>query len=426
MLIILFVLLFMLSAFFSWTELALMSLPKHKIEAIYKEWRFGSKSLRKIKENNDKLLITILVWNNLVNVYTAALATTIAISFAVNSWLEQSFAVWISTWIVTFLLLMFWEILPKSIATKNATSISLLVAPIYKALMIILYPLIMFIELILRVFSKKQFSEKISWEEIESFIDMWKKSWSLESAEHEKIKNILEFWDISVEEIMTPRVNIDAIDSELTIWDAKKYYLAHTHSRIPVFTKTIDKIDFFITVRDILEIDENKKLKEVELKEVLKVPLNQPIDKLLETFQKLHQHIAIVIDEYWGVAWLITLEDIVEEIFWEIRDEIDRETDKMKKVWLNKYIIESDVLIEDVLEVFHLRLNNIWLNEDEFDWETVSYVLTHKIERFPNEWEIINFNIIEQKDNEEEKINLEFNILDICDTKIWKIEVILN
>jgi Mg2+/Co2+ transporter CorB len=103
-----------------------------------KQNKFGSKSLKKIKENNDRLLITILIWNNLVNVYTAALATTIAIWLAEVSWLPQATAIWMATWVVTFLLLLFWEILPKSFATKNAATISLLVAPFYKVLMIIL------------------------------------------------------------------------------------------------------------------------------------------------------------------------------------------------------------------------------------------------------------------------------------------------
>jgi len=192
--IITFIILFLLSAFFSWTELALMTLANHKVEALVKSWKFWALNLKKIKENNDRLLITILIWNNLVNVYTAALATTIAISFAKASGLEESFAIWIATWIITFLLLIFWEIIPKSFATKNATTISLLVSPIYKVLMIILLPVIILIELIIKIFNLKEWDSKITGEEIESFIDMTKDSGTLEHKEHEKIKNILEFW----------------------------------------------------------------------------------------------------------------------------------------------------------------------------------------------------------------------------------------
>ena len=127
-----------------------MSLPKHKIDSLIKQGKYWSKSLSKIKENNDRLLITILIWNNLVNVYTAALATSIAIALWEASGFEQATAVWIATWIVTFLLLLFGEIIPKSIATKNAEVVSLFVAPIYKFLMIILFPVIILMEIIIR------------------------------------------------------------------------------------------------------------------------------------------------------------------------------------------------------------------------------------------------------------------------------------
>jgi len=195
-----------------------MSIPEHKLESLFKSKKYWSSSLKKIKENNDRLLITILIGNNLVNVYTAALATSIAIGVWVKMWIPQATVIWIATWIVTFFLLLFWEIIPKSFATKNAAKISLLVAPIYKTLMFVLYPVISFIEVIIKVFSGKKNVEQMTDEEIESFIDMWRKSWTLEKDEHEKIKNILEFWDILVEEIMVPRVRIEALSIKSTVW----------------------------------------------------------------------------------------------------------------------------------------------------------------------------------------------------------------
>lgn len=426
LLIFLFIILFLLSAFFSWTELALMSLPEHKLESLLKQNKFGSKSLKKIKENNDRLLITILIWNNLVNTFTAAFATSIAISIAKSGWiwLNEATAIWVSTWVVTFLLLLFWEIIPKSIATKNASSISLVVAPIYKILMIILYPLISFMEILIKLFSWKQKIEQITEEEIESFIDMWKDSWWLEEHEHEKIKSILEFDETTVEEIMTPRVKIEAISSDITIKEAMNFYLSHTHSRIPVYTETIDKIDYFITSRDLIKEfhiwNLDKKISEVTLKKVLKVPLNQSIAVLLETFQKAHKIMAIIIDEYGGVSWLITMEDIIEEVFWEIRDETDKEAEEFVKIWKNSIRVESDVLIEDILKKFNLDLEDIWLDEKEFGWETLSYVITNEIERFPDSWEIISFKI---KKEEYENKFLSLKILEIENAKIGKVDV---
>lgn len=430
LLILLFIVLFLLSAFFSWTELALMSLAEHKIESLLKNKRFGSKSLKKIKENNDRLLITILIWNNLVNVYTAALATTIAIS--VSSWmsLPQSQAIWISTWIVTFLLLLFWEIIPKSIATKNASSISLAVAPIYKFLMLILYPVISFMEILIKVFSWKSKVEQITDEEIWSFIDMWKQSWSLDDKEHEQIKSILEFDDTTVEEIMTPRVKLDAISSDSSIKEAMAFYLDHTHSRIPVYCETIDKIDYFITSRDLIQEfsiwNLDKKITDLNLKKVLKVPLNQSIAKLLETFQRSHKVMAIIIDEYGGVSGLITMEDIMEEVFWEIRDETDKETEEFIELWDNSIRVESEVLIEDILEKFDLTLENIWLDEREFDWETLSFVITHILEWFPKKGEVVTFDILDDDEDEEKKKIINFNIIEIDNAKIWKIDVSID
>jgi len=427
LLIVLFIFLFLLSAFFSGTELALMSLASHKIEALVKEWKYWSKSLKKIKENNDRLLIAILIWNNLVNTFTAAFATSIAISMATNSWLglSQATAIWISTWIVTFLLLLFWEIIPKSIATKNAARISLFVAPIYKTLMLILYPIISFMEVLIQVFSWKQKVEQMTDEEIESFIDMWRKSGSLEDHEHEKIKNILEFDETIVEEIMTPRVKIEALSSETTVKKAMEFYLSHTHSRIPVFTKTIDKIDYFLTARELVEEfsagNLETKISDINLKEVLKVPLNQSIAILLETFQKSHKIMAIIIDEYGWVSWLITIEDIIEEVFWEIRDETDKEVDEIKELWDNSLRVKSDVLIEDLLEKFDLDLEHIWLDEREFGGETFSFVITHVLEGFPDTWEVINFDIKRSDKKEKQVLNCE--VWEVKNAKIGNIDV---
>lgn len=424
LLILLFLLLFLLSAFFSGTEIALMSLAKHKINSLVNSKKYWTKSLKFIKKYNDRLLITILIWNNLVNVYTAALATQIAMSFAEKTNLPEAQAIWIATWVITFLLLLFWEIIPKSFATKNAENISLFVAPIYRFLMFILFPIVYIIEFIIKLFSGKNKIENITNEEIESFIDMWKEHWELDDDEHEKIKNILEFDETSVEEIMTPRVKIDAISSDMTIKEAISFFLTHTHSRIPVYTETIDKIDFFVTARDLMKeyIKWNleKKLKDFPLKPVLKVPLNQSIEKLLNTLQKSHKILSIVIDEYGWVAGLVTMEDIIEEVFWEIRDETDKEADEFVKVWKNIFVSQSDALIEDVLEKFDLKLEDIWLDERAFDWENLSYVITHILEEFPNKNQIIELKV--NKENLEWKI-LSFKILEIEDAKIWKVEV---
>ncbi len=425
LLILLFIILFLLSWFFSWTEIALMSLPKHKIEALLKEKKFWSKDLKYIKDKNDELLITILIWNNLVNTFTASLATVIATQMAEKSWMEPSIAIWFATWIITFLLLVFWEIAPKSFATKNAEKISLLVAKFYKILIIILFPIVKILEFIIKLFTWKSWVNRITEEEIEAFIDMWKDSWTLKSSKHKKIKNLLDFEDIDVEEIMTPRVKLDAISINATIKEAKDFFMKHTHSRILVYEDTIDKIEYYYTIRDLLKYnDENKKLKDIELRKVVKIPLNKSIENLLAVFQKQHKVLAVIIDEYGWVAWIVTLEDIIEEVFWEIRDETDKETDEIKKIKNNTLIVESSVLVEEVLKNFNLELEDIWLNQKEFEWETLSYIITEKLERFPKTWEIIEYNIKDNEiDEKETNKKLILKCIEVDSSWTWKIEV---
>ena len=428
--ILLFIVLFVLSGFFSGTELALMSLPSHKIDALLKEAKFWSKDLKFIKDRSDKLLITILIWNNLVNTFTAAFATVIATQMAQNSWMDQSLVIWIATWVITFLLLVFGEIAPKSFATKNAEKIALLVAKPYRFLMFILSPIVFLLEKIIQILTWKTKQDAVTGSEIEAFIDMWKDSWSLEHKQHEHLKNVLEFGDITVEEIMTPRIKVDALDIETSVGEALDYYLEHTHSRIPVYTDTIDKITNILTIRDLVSNkDRGEKLSDLELIVPMKVPLNQPIDNLLEDFQKNHKVMAIVIDEYGGVAWIVTLEDVIEEIFWEIRDESDKEIEEIENKWKNIYEIDSDIWIEDVLHIFNLDTHNFGWSEDKYDGETVSYVLTDILERFPEAHEVIKLEIYSQQEENLKKWEvwkrefLEFNVLEIEDGNMWKVEV---
>ncbi|MCD5374846.1 hemolysin family protein [Candidatus Gracilibacteria bacterium] len=422
----LFIVLFLLSGFFSGTEIALMSLPSHKVESLLKQKLFGSKALSHIKSNTDKLLITILVGNNLVNVYTAALATQLSISFAKTSGIEESLAIGMATGLITFLILVFGEIVPKSFATKNAQSISLKVAPIYKVLMILLFPVIFFLEILIKVFTGKNVATKVTDEEIESFIDLGKDSGALEDDEHEMLKNTLEFGDTLIEEIMVPRVKVDALPDDMTVEEALEYYLTHTHSRIPVYHKQIDNIIGILTIRDILRErragHNDKKLKALHFKKFLKAPINQPIDTLLENFKSSRQHIAVVMDEYGGVAGITTIEDVVEEVFGEIHDETDFETDEIIENEDGSFTIDSSILMNDIVDEFELELADLGMNEKEFGSETVSYMITHKLERFPKQDEEICFKIYDE-DGKNAKLKLYFKILEIDESTIGKIQV---
>jgi len=422
--IILFLMLFALSAFFSGSEIALMSLPHHKIDSFVKQRKSGAKSLKLLRSNSDRLLIMVLIWNNLVNVTTASLATKISIDIANASWSEQWLAIWISTWVITLLLLLFGEILPKTIATRYSERISLNVAKIYIILWKVLYPIIIVVEYIMKLFQKKWHKNNIiTDEEIESFIDMWNKAWVFEKWEYEKIKNMLDFYEITAQEVMTPRIKIEAIPETITVQKAIDKILNFSHSRIPVYKETIDNIDSFVTLRDLFNAEKkglwNKKLKDLCLSDIIKVPLTKPIHFILEQFKKSRSHIAAVIDEYGGIAWIITLEDVVEEVFGDIMDETDKETMSIKKEWL-AYIFQSHLTMDEILEKLWLHFYDLGISEEEFSWETLSYFITSHLERFPKVGEEIIFSI--KKDDNQPSGELHLKILSLEKNVIGEIK----
>ncbi|EKE27303.1 MAG: CBS protein [uncultured bacterium (gcode 4)] len=397
--IIIFIALVSLSAFFSGTEIALMSISQHKIISLEKERKAWAKFLKRIKKDNDKLLIAILIWNNLVNVWASALATTASIQLAEKFWLPGSYWIWLATWIVTMILLLFWEITPKTLCSKYSEKVSLMVAPFYFLLIKLLNPLIFIIGLFVKsvsyFFGTDKIHIKMSSEELEAFIDMSHEKWAVEEEEHKKIKWVLDLGDTLAESVMTPRVQMDAVNINITVDMLCEYLLIHSHSRIPVYQETIDKIDHFITFKQAFKLKEswrwNKKLSEIHLDDIIKVPLTQPIDKIFEKLQKSRKHIALVLDEHGWVEWIITLEDIIEEVFWDIKDETDKEDIYLSKLKDGKILASWNVIMDDVLEELKIDdIRDIWL-EEEFNWENLSYIITSRLERFAENGETIEF-----------------------------------
>lgn len=423
--ILIFILLFFLSAFFSGSETAFMSIPKHKIDAFLKQKKFGARELNRLKLNNDKLLITILIWNNLVNVFTASFATKIALDLASNLGTAQSMAIWISTWVITLLLLLFWEIFPKTWATRNADKIALSVSKIYLILEYILYPIVVVVDFLMKKLQKNASLDDVTDEEIEAFIDMGKDSWVFEKWEYEKIKNMLDFYEITCEEIMTPRIKIDALESGITVDKAVEKMFEFSHSRILVYDEDIDHVERVVTLKELLLVQKkwlwNQTLDKLSLSPVIKVPLTKPIHSVMDIFKKRRKHIAIVIDEYGWVAWLVSLEDVVEEVFGEIQDETDKEIDPIRPESDWSYLFQSEVRVEEMLDKFDLEFEDVWLDEKDFDWETLSYFIISQLQRFPKKWEEISLQI--NKDWEESFGKLYLKVLAVSKNIIWDIKI---
>jgi len=420
-----FLILFLLSGFFSGSEIAFMSLPSHTIQSFIKQWRKWARLLKYLKDNQQKLLITILVWNNLVNTMAAALATKISIDIANASWREQSIAIGIATAIITLLVLIFGEIFPKTLATRYADRLALGTSGLYIVLMKVLFPIVVSIDWMMsRMQSKKPHGHSITDEEIEAFIDQGQKAGLFEKWEYEKLKNMLDFYEVTVQEVMTPRVYIDAFPANITVKDAISRAMKFSHSRIPIYQDTIDNIQWMVTIRDLLRAKhkgyDNKIIEDLQLIQPLKIPLTKPIHSLLELFRKSRQHIAIVMDEYGGVAGIVSLEDIVEEVFGDIQDEIDNEKIAIVKDG-NCRRVQGYVMLTDIFKFLHIEYKDIWLEEAEFDGETIGYFMTSYLERLPSQWEQF---VLEISDHDQEMVwSLLFEVIAIENNAISEVRV---
>lgn len=396
-----------------------MTTSKPTIASLLREGRFGSESLSKIKENTDRLLITILIGNNIVNTASAALATSAALTIADNSGLPKETWMVIATAVVTVLLLFFGEITPKTICTRYNVQISLLVAPIYRVLIFIFTPIAILIEFFLKgvmwIFGGDGV-KTISYREVEAFIDMSHEEWEVEDDERRQMKNLLSLRDMSAESVMTPRVNVDFLSSKMTIDEVCDFMMNCPHSRLPVYGESTDDVSFILTFREAFKLKAEghgkTRLEDLDLEKIMKIPLTQALDDLFEKFQKSRRHIALVVDEHGGTAGVITMEDILEEVFGDIKDETDKEEIFMRKKQNGNIEAVGSVLIDDILEEFNLHFDDINLKE-EYRNEPLSYIIMAEKENFP----VVGDEIILG-----ETTQIKLRVIDINETVISHVE----
>ncbi|MBD3156788.1 DUF21 domain-containing protein, partial [Candidatus Peregrinibacteria bacterium] len=354
-----------------------------------------------------RLLITILIGNNLVNIGASVLATVIFTQAFGSSGLG------IATGVMTLFILIFGEITPKSFATKYSVRLSLIAArPLY-IMQILFSPIIWFLDKIVSFLIKRLGSDiaeqQVSEEEIKAIIDIGAEEGSILKAEKELLQNVLRFNDIKVEDVMTPRVSIDALPIESTLQETIDFVIRKSHSRIPVYKETIDHIVGIITLKDVLILSEkhhaHKKLENVELKKPIVVPRSKKIDILFKEFQHARTHLAIVIDEYGGTAGIVTLEDLLEEIVGEIIDESDIEEMPIKKVSDYEIIAHGITKLEDINDYLNIKIRG---NEKD----PISGYILDKLHRFPQEGEKIKLphatvKILKMHDNKIVRVRIE-------------------
>lgn len=373
--IIILVILVILSGFFSGVETAVMSLNQVKVKSLVKQNKKGAKDLEIIKNNPHRLIITILIGNNVCNIAAASIATVIFTELFGNA------AVGIATGVMTFLVLVFGEITPKTIASQNAVKISLKVAKLLRFLAFVLAPIIWIFEKITLLISK-MFNVKpestLSEAELETIVSMGRKQGILEKEAAEMMHNVLKFGQTTVDEIMTPRVDMVNINGEEKVGDVLDFIVKTPYSRYPVYEQTEDNIKGVLDIDDVLKHIKNKKLG-TKIKKMIRpvtfIPESKEIDDLLTELEGKDVPMAIVVDEYGDVEGLITVEDILEEIVGDIFDKSKIKSLNVKPAQKITYL-DAKTSIDDVN-----KLLNLGIESEQFN--TVGGYILDQLERVP-------------------------------------------
>ncbi|MDY6789656.1 MAG: hemolysin family protein [Thermodesulfobacteriota bacterium] len=376
--IIILIILLFLSGFFSSAETALFSISRAKARHLGKQKGMANALIKKMKDDQHKLLTTILIGNNVVNIGASALATAITINIV------SSNAVGIATGIMTLLILIFGEIFPKSIATRNNILIArLVIFPIYW-LSVVFFPIIVFLNFIPRFTGKIKGKPRITEEELMTFVEVVEEEGEIGKEEKEFIHNIFEFDDTNASEIMTPRGDMFVIeaDKELKVEDVVK----PGFTRIPVIEKDLDHVIGILNIKDLF-MHQSACDEAINVRKIMRRPYFIPeyvkLDSLLHQFKKRKDHLAIVVDEHGGVSGLITLEDALEEIVGEISDETDKYEPLIKPIKKDEWIVLGKTDIDEVNQKIHMNI------PDKKEYDTFSGYVLGQIERIPLEKEEI-------------------------------------
>ncbi len=377
--IVLMIVLFLLSGFFSSSETALFSISRtrarHMAKSGGKHWIL----VHRMKNDPHKLLSTILIGNNLVNVGAAALATAICID------LFSSYAVGLATGFTTLLILVFGEVLPKSFATRNNIFIArMTIFPIYW-MSVLFFPILVVLNFIPKLTGKMKKSPSMTEAELMTFVEAVEEEGQIKEEEKELIHNIFEFDDTKTSEIMTPRADMFVLDADKPV--QIEQIIKTGYSRVPVIEGDADHVIGVLHIKDLFMHWVNSDT-QIDIRRIMDkpyfVPENKKLDQLLQQFKKRKRHMAIVVDEHGGISGLITLEDALEELVGEIRDETDKEEPNIVDAGADAWIVMGKTEIDEVNE--HLGMDVPDTNE----YDTFSGYFLDQIGKIPSEKERIN------------------------------------
>jgi putative hemolysin len=372
-LILLFILL-LFSAFFSSAETALFSISQTRARHMAKENIQSHQLIKRMKDDPHKLLTTILIGNNVVNVAASAIATALTINMFSN------YAVGLTTGVMTLMILVFGEVIPKSFATRNNILIAkLTIFPIYW-MSILFFPIILFLNFIPRITGRMSKTPSATEEELITFVEVVEEQGEIKEEEREMIHNVFELDDTNASEIMTPRADmfVVEVDSPLDL----KTIAESGFTRIPVIEGDTDHVVGILNIKDIFMHQATSETP-VDVRAIMRppyfVPENKKLDRMLHQFKSRKNHMAIIVDEHGGVSGLITLEDALEELVGEIRDETDKEEPHIISKKPKEWIVLGKSEIEEVNEKIGMQI------PETREYDTFSGFILDRIGRIPEE-----------------------------------------
>lgn len=366
--------LIMMSAYFSASETAFFSMNKIRMKSMASNGNKRAKLVLKLAEDYDKLLSTLLIGNNIVNIGSSAIATVMFVKWLGNSGASASTAV------MTVIVLIFGEITPKSMAKNSPESFAMFSAPILRVINIILSPLNFIFsgwqKLVHKLF-KPQDDRGVTEEELLTMVEEAQNDGGIDSHESELIRNAIEFNDIEVVDIHTNRVDVVAIDIEDSNEKVAKVFRENGYTRLPVYKDSIDNIIGILNQKDFNNaVNDGLTVEQVMSEPVFVIP-SMKISQLLTLLQKEKSHMAVIIDEYGGTVGIVTLEDILEELVGEIWDEHDEVVESIVKLGENKYKVLCNSNLDNLFDMFGLK--------NDYDISTVGGWVVEKFERIPDE-----------------------------------------
>ncbi|MCH2318246.1 MAG: hemolysin family protein [SAR202 cluster bacterium] len=381
----------LLSAFFAGSEAAFLSVQRSRLAALILDKVKGAERVEKLASNPEKLLPTVLTGNNLVNVAAAALGTTLA-----GSYLSPNWAVGVSVGAVTVLLLLFGEILPKVIATKNAEGLALILVRPLQAAQILFFPIVWVLEIYSRMVGRifgLSGSRLVSEREIRALIDVAEIEGGVEKGEAALLEKVFHFGDLRVGDVMTPRTEIIFVELSATLQDFLPIYARTTYTRFPVFDGDRENIVGILSVKDLLEAVAQGTIQlhdsvATALRPAHFVPETKPVDELFDELREVGQHMAITVNEHGGVAGVVTLMQLLEVIVGPVGEEGEPIEEEFVAVGQSQFDVLAAMSILEANE-------NLDIDLPEGDYQTLAGFVLEQLGHIPQEGESFRYGEIE-------------------------------